>query len=310
MPWRRPKPIPRWVESNRRLATKEILKRVERWRAGRGTPYAGHAQVDAAETSPPERRWSKRSQIVIVSSLVVAALLLTATLIRFARTTGLVLRVIDDVGDVDRIAPDRQALTRTSVTPQPHPPSETAPSPMPPAPAPATTNAPPPGPLASPPSAAPMSASNGGRESTDAVEANAMGGAGGSGDVSDSNDDVASRNTPGATAGAGGVAGSSAAAPTFWDDVVQSALGWIGQTTVSMCGPSTCNTGMVCCNASCGTCVEPGATCDQTQCAGAPRTPTNIRCGMGQCNDGQVCCNPSCGICTAPGETCSDAPCP
>lgn len=117
---------------------------------------------------------------------------------------------------------------------------------------------------------------------------------------------AASTGESAGAASTGGVAGS---APTFWEDAMQSAVAVISQNTISMCGRNTCNTGQVCCNASCGVCVAPGATCDKQQCPGAPRTPTAIRCGTAQCNDGQVCCNASCGICTAPGATCSDQTC-
>lgn len=256
-------------------------------------------QVDPAETSPLGRRWSKRSQILIVSGLVIGVVLLAAAAVRFARTTGLVLHAVDNLGEVDPIAPDRPSLRGTSVTPPRTLTTRVGAAPTTPA-APATataaarSDAP-----AAPPTAAPTPPpnpeSNGGESA--AVDAAPVGGASGTGGGD-------------AAAGIGGSGGSGGATPTFWESVVQSALDWIGQTTVTMCGPNTCNTGMVCCNASCGTCVAPGATCDKSECAGAPRTPTSIRCGMGQCNDGQVCCNPSCGICAAPGETCSDAPCP
>jgi hypothetical protein len=72
-----------------------------------------------------------------------------------------------------------------------------------------------------------------------------------------------------------------------------------------LCGPNTCNVGQVCCNPTCGTCTAPGASCDQAECTGAPRAPSNERCGAAICNDGQVCCNASCGICAAPGQSCS-----
>ena len=32
------------------------------------------------------------------------------------------------------------------------------------------------------------------------------------------------------------------------------------------CGAVTCGVGLVCCNASCGTCVKPGSSCTQQVC--------------------------------------------
>ena len=32
------------------------------------------------------------------------------------------------------------------------------------------------------------------------------------------------------------------------------------------CGAKTCAAGLVCCNASCGTCVKPGSSCTQHAC--------------------------------------------
>lgn len=76
-----------------------------------------------------------------------------------------------------------------------------------------------------------------------------------------------------------------------------------------MCGPNTCNSGMVCCNASCGICAAPGATCDTSLCDNPITYPASQSCGLSTCNIDSVCCNPSCGICTAPGERCSQRAC-
>jgi hypothetical protein len=77
----------------------------------------------------------------------------------------------------------------------------------------------------------------------------------------------------------------------------------------AICGSSTCNLGEVCCNASCGTCAAPGATCDQTRCENAITYPTSQACGMTTCNVGSVCCNPSCGLCAPQGEQCPQTTC-
>jgi hypothetical protein len=79
------------------------------------------------------------------------------------------------------------------------------------------------------------------------------------------------------------------------------------QSPVS-CGPVACTGGQVCCNASCGICTEPGASCTNKDCS-RPEAPLSELCGPNTCNVGQVCCNRSCGICTAPGETCSQRRC-
>ena len=76
-----------------------------------------------------------------------------------------------------------------------------------------------------------------------------------------------------------------------------------------MCGPNTCNSGMVCCNASCGICAAPGATCDTSLCDNPITYPASQSCGLSTCNIDSVCCNVSCGICTAPGESCSQRAC-
>ncbi len=36
------------------------------------------------------------------------------------------------------------------------------------------------------------------------------------------------------------------------------------------CGPTTCAAGQICCNSSCGTCVEPGGVCTQQFCESIP----------------------------------------
>ena len=74
------------------------------------------------------------------------------------------------------------------------------------------------------------------------------------------------------------------------------------------CGTSTCTGGQVCCNASCGTCAEPGQKCSQAVC-GMSASLDSVPCGPNTCNSGQLCCNPSCGTCVAPGETCDPHEC-
>jgi hypothetical protein len=69
------------------------------------------------------------------------------------------------------------------------------------------------------------------------------------------------------------------------------------------CGATQCAPGMVCCNASCGTCVNPGERCSQHIC-GMPVPPESATCGPNTCNVDQVCCNESCGICVHPGDPC------
>lgn len=72
------------------------------------------------------------------------------------------------------------------------------------------------------------------------------------------------------------------------------------------CGNNTCAPGLVCCNASCGTCTPPGEKCSQLVC-GMPVVPSSVACGTSTCNVGELCCNPSCGTCTKPGEACDSA---
>lgn len=76
--------------------------------------------------------------------------------------------------------------------------------------------------------------------------------------------------------------------------------------TGEQCGNSVCAAGLVCCNASCGTCVPPGEKCSQLVC-GMPVAPGSVACGSSTCNVGELCCNPSCGTCTRPGEDCDSA---
>jgi hypothetical protein len=71
------------------------------------------------------------------------------------------------------------------------------------------------------------------------------------------------------------------------------------------CGTTTCPPDKVCCNASCGTCTNPGELCDQLVC-GMSVAPVSVSCGWNTCNVGERCCNPSCGLCVAPGETCDE----
>jgi hypothetical protein len=78
--------------------------------------------------------------------------------------------------------------------------------------------------------------------------------------------------------------------------------------TFEPCGMEVCGPGLVCCNASCGTCVAPGGTCSQLTCS-MNVYPLSSFCGRNTCSVGEVCCNLSCGICAAPGEPCSQRLC-
>jgi hypothetical protein len=247
---------------------------------------------DVASSKPP-RRWSKRSLVLIVSGLAVGVLALVTSIVGVTRSAAFVLHAVDEAGDARRIAPERTtgASTPVAVTGDARLPLTPTSSGVP-----IAVNG-----SSQPASVSPSSSStpqaggsNGGADADGQVAA--VGG-------------IAGVGGGGSSGGVGGSADAAGASPAFWESVAQSALALLGQTTISMCGPNTCNVGQVCCNASCGICTARGATCDQTQCAGAPRAPTNILCGRGQCNDGQICCNPSCGICVAPGETCSEEPC-
>jgi len=257
----------------------------------------GRLGVQAVQSSKPPRRWSKRSVVLVVSSLIGGVAVLVMGVVGFARSVGFVMHAVDAVGDVGQSAPERASPASNVVTASGPTSSVTQTSPSPSG---AGDSGPSAGavPVVAAPVASAAAAAGGANDAVAAREAEAsplaVGGvAGGSGG--------------GGTDATGGVAG---AAPTFWENVVQTVLALVAQTTVSMCGPNTCNTGQVCCNASCGICVAPGSSCDTTPCAGAARAPTAVRCGSAQCNDGQVCCNASCGICAAPGETCSDQQCP
>jgi hypothetical protein len=80
---------------------------------------------------------------------------------------------------------------------------------------------------------------------------------------------------------------------------------------VVYCGPIPCAPGKLCCNPSCGICVDPGQTCSKALCSmpGLSEMPVSINCGPNTCNVGRVCCNPTCGICVSPGQTCDQTPC-
>lgn len=78
--------------------------------------------------------------------------------------------------------------------------------------------------------------------------------------------------------------------------------------TLEPCGMDVCGPGLVCCNASCGTCVAPGETCSQLTCS-MNTYPLSAFCGRNTCSVGEVCCNLSCGICAAPGQPCSQRVC-
>ena len=65
-----------------------------------------------------------------------------------------------------------------------------------------------------------------------------------------------------------------------------------------VCGPTTCDKGLQCCNPSCGICTKPGEGCTEQACLGP-------RCGPYICPYGEVCCNESCGKCAKPGQPCT-----
>ncbi|HTA93217.1 MAG TPA: hypothetical protein VK745_26745 [Polyangiaceae bacterium] len=112
---------------------------------------------------------------------------------------------------------------------------------------------------------------------------------------------------PGVTAAAVASAAPNGAAPSAPPNVtvVQVAN---DEDDEEPCGRSFCRGGLVCCNASCGTCVEPGQKCSQFVC-GMSLSLESVACGQNTCNTGDVCCNASCGTCTKPGETCDTRPC-
>ena len=244
-------------------------------------------QVEIIESSKPPRRWSKPRLIVVVLSLIAAVALLTVSVVGLTHSFGLAIDAADAMGDVGEIAPERAAPTDRGVTAV-GPISTAVETPSP------ATGLGASGTATSEPPAAPMD----GGALAGMAGVSGSGGAPARADATDSLGGVA-----------GAVGGMAGAAPAAWENGIKGALALIAQNTISMCGRNTCNTGQVCCNASCGICVAPGESCDQKQCAGAPRTPTAALCGRGQCNDGLVCCNASCGICAAPGETCSQEEC-
>lgn len=81
------------------------------------------------------------------------------------------------------------------------------------------------------------------------------------------------------------------------------------------CGKNVCTRGLVCCNASCGTCTKPGdkclaVICPQTDKRQEDAVGPRVRCGLRECLPGQRCCNPSCGYCVYPREVCLPQTCP
>jgi len=265
-------------------------------RSPAGTAPAWFATVEVSTRTSP-RRWSKRALPVVVSSLILAVAALVVGIVAFARSAGFVLHGVEAAAEVGQITPDpRTAAGSSASLPSAAQPRVESSPVRAPATAVGADPSPAPGAISPLPAA---STSSGGANGAAAGMA-ALGGATGLG---------GNGGTGGAPDGSSGNAGAAGASQTFWQTALQSALTVLSQTTSTMCGHNTCNVGQVCCNASCGICTAPGATCDQAPCSGAARTPTAVRCGRGQCNDGQVCCNASCGICTAPGETCSEAPC-
>jgi cytochrome c556 len=75
------------------------------------------------------------------------------------------------------------------------------------------------------------------------------------------------------------------------------------------CGNNQCAPGLVCCNASCGTCARPGERCSQQVC-GMPTAPASTPCGINTCNVGELCCNPYCGVCARSLAECNNTSCP
>ena len=76
---------------------------------------------------------------------------------------------------------------------------------------------------------------------------------------------------------------------------------------VVKCGAAVCKPGLECCNASCGTCVEPGKGCTKQFCL--PPVPVDQQCGSNVCAKGQFCCNRSCGICAPIDGACTQQFC-
>jgi hypothetical protein len=93
------------------------------------------------------------------------------------------------------------------------------------------------------------------------------------------------------------------------DVCLQVCYGVCKDDTREQCGDVTCSAGLVCCNASCGTCVEPDGSCTLETCFDHPLPPILAQCGPNTCAAGMVCCNESCGICTEPGGYCTQQSC-
>jgi hypothetical protein len=77
---------------------------------------------------------------------------------------------------------------------------------------------------------------------------------------------------------------------------------------LQQCGKTTCPSGMVCCNSSCGICTPPDGACIQLACV-EDDYDEGPQCGRTTCPVGQVCCNSSCDICTKPGGVCTQQIC-
>ncbi|KAK0654751.1 hypothetical protein B0T16DRAFT_395625 [Cercophora newfieldiana] len=90
--------------------------------------------------------------------------------------------------------------------------------------------------------------------------------------------------------------------PTNHQCIVRNGKGTCVPIGGSVCGPTICAQGLVCCNASCGTCTKPGMACTQQACLGP-------QCGKIYCPFGETCCNPSCGYCVKPGGGCTKELC-
>jgi len=87
------------------------------------------------------------------------------------------------------------------------------------------------------------------------------------------------------------------------------------------CGKVICAQGLVCCNASCGTCTVPGGKCLAVICPQTDKIKVKrqedtdvvdprVRCGLKECLPGQRCCNAKCGYCVYPREVCVPEICP
>jgi hypothetical protein len=80
------------------------------------------------------------------------------------------------------------------------------------------------------------------------------------------------------------------------------------------CGPVTCGSNEICCDASCGICAPMGGVCPAVACTDAGHPPphdggASQPCGFNSCGPGTECCNPSCGICVPTGGACSQVLC-